>query len=184
MNNIVYLNVGGTQYTTTKSTLCRYPDSMLGRMFSDENKFSLAKDKEGNIFIDGNGIIFEYILDYLRYDIIPDDKDHLKKFMVVCDYFQIPYNTEVTEDFTINRDKAKELNANPSLNEEENKIYQDILICIRDNANNLKSSYDVPTEITESIDFSGIAKIITKLKYLKFTVFFNHSNSSININWH
>ncbi len=30
------LNVGGVLYTTTRSTLAKYPDSMLGAMFGGE----------------------------------------------------------------------------------------------------------------------------------------------------
>ncbi len=33
---LVTLNVGGTEYTTALSTLCRCPDSMLARMFEGD----------------------------------------------------------------------------------------------------------------------------------------------------
>ena len=35
-NNVVRLNVGGVIYTSSRSTLCRYLDSMLGAMFGGE----------------------------------------------------------------------------------------------------------------------------------------------------
>ena len=33
---VVELNVGGTTYATTRSTLCKHPDSMLARMFEGD----------------------------------------------------------------------------------------------------------------------------------------------------
>ena len=36
MEDIIRLDVGGTPYTTSRDTLCRYPDSMFARMFSGE----------------------------------------------------------------------------------------------------------------------------------------------------
>ncbi len=36
MEDIVELNVGGTHFTTTRSTLSKEPDSMLARMFAGD----------------------------------------------------------------------------------------------------------------------------------------------------
>ena len=43
---LVTVNVGGTEYTTAISTLCRYPDSMLARMF-EGNLAPTSKDSKG-----------------------------------------------------------------------------------------------------------------------------------------
>lgn len=62
---VVTLNVGGELYTTSVATLTKYPDSMLGVMFN--GKFpTTTKDKQGNCFIDRDGEMFKYILNYLR----------------------------------------------------------------------------------------------------------------------
>ncbi|KAJ8028385.1 BTB/POZ domain-containing protein KCTD6 [Holothuria leucospilota] len=53
----VVLNVGGTKYMTSEDTL---KDLNLG---DDE---PLVTDREGNIFIDRDGVLFRYILSYLR----------------------------------------------------------------------------------------------------------------------
>ncbi|GAX22423.1 hypothetical protein FisN_14Hu037 [Fistulifera solaris] len=62
-NKIVRLNVGGTRYDVSRDTLARCEGSMLASLISKQWK-------EGNlnepIFIDRNGRLFEYILDYLR----------------------------------------------------------------------------------------------------------------------
>ena len=61
---IVTLNVGGSRYTTTLSTLTKYPDSMLGAMFS--GRHALVQQEDGSYFIDRDGEAFSYILSYLR----------------------------------------------------------------------------------------------------------------------
>lgn len=65
MDQIVELNVGGTFFTTIRSTLCRDPSSMLACMFSGDMTPS-TKDKEGRFFIDRSGEHFGTILAYLR----------------------------------------------------------------------------------------------------------------------
>ncbi|XP_059800210.1 BTB/POZ domain-containing protein KCTD6a [Hypanus sabinus] len=64
MGDPVTLNVGGHLYSTSISTLTRYPDSMLGVMFRGD--FPTAKDSQGNYFIDRDGPLFRYILNFLR----------------------------------------------------------------------------------------------------------------------
>jgi hypothetical protein len=61
---IVTLNVGGTKYTTSLSTLTKYPDSMLGVMFS--GRHALPQQEDGSFFIDRDGDTFSNILSYLR----------------------------------------------------------------------------------------------------------------------
>lgn len=61
---MINLNVGGQMFTTTLTTLTRYPDTMLGAMFS--GRHALVKDQNGAYFIDRNGRCFEPILDFLR----------------------------------------------------------------------------------------------------------------------
>ena len=61
---IVTLNVGGSRYTTTLSTLTKYPDSMLGAMFS--GRHALVQQEDGSYFIDRDGEAFSHVLSYLR----------------------------------------------------------------------------------------------------------------------
>lgn len=67
-SEIVRLNVGGHLYTTTKSTLDRHHSMPLMSILQN-------CDKEGNVFVDRNGRMFEYILEFLRTDklCLPDD---------------------------------------------------------------------------------------------------------------
>ncbi|XP_041479200.1 BTB/POZ domain-containing protein kctd15-like [Lytechinus variegatus] len=64
LEEFVGLNVGGVVYTTSRSTLVRYPDSILGVIFTAS--VPTPKDNQGNYMIDADGQMFRYILNYLR----------------------------------------------------------------------------------------------------------------------
>ncbi|XP_076851094.1 BTB/POZ domain-containing protein KCTD21-like [Brachyhypopomus gauderio] len=85
----VCVNVGGEVYTTTVDTLTRCQDSMLGAMFT--GKIPLLRDKHGNVFIDRDGKVFRYILNYLRGNSLdlPWDYSELDLLRREADFFQI-----------------------------------------------------------------------------------------------
>lgn len=62
---IVQLNVGGTRYDVSRDTLERCEGSMLASLISDHWKEGNSDDDKP-IFIDRNGLLFQYVLDYLR----------------------------------------------------------------------------------------------------------------------
>ena len=78
-SEIVQLNIGGTGYTTTMKTLSREPDSFFPQLFAKEGleRYSHVASKmaDGSIFVDRDGELFVYILDYLRSGklILPDN---------------------------------------------------------------------------------------------------------------
>ena len=57
---IVTINVGGQLFTASLSTLKKYPESMLARMFGSDLCPSL-RDSNGHFFIDRDGGIFSHI---------------------------------------------------------------------------------------------------------------------------
>lgn len=62
---IVYLNIGGCKYVTTRQTLLNtVTTNYFTALFA--NNFAITRDKEGYIFIDRDGKYFEPILEYLR----------------------------------------------------------------------------------------------------------------------
>ena len=65
---IVKLNVGGVKYVTTKSSLFSKGENFLTLLISnnDEQKMLTSHDDEGFIFIDRDGELFRYVLNYLR----------------------------------------------------------------------------------------------------------------------
>ncbi|KAI6078473.1 hypothetical protein LUU34_00038700 [Aix galericulata] len=61
---VVALSVGGVRFVTRASTLRRFPESRLARMLSEEDEeFKLV---DGEFFVDRDGALFAYILDFLR----------------------------------------------------------------------------------------------------------------------
>lgn len=80
--DVVELNIGGVNYTTKLSTLRSHPDSVLAAIFTGREP--VCKDSKGRYFLDRDGVLFRYILDYLRDGglILPDsfrERDRLKK---------------------------------------------------------------------------------------------------------
>ncbi|GFO31557.1 BTB/POZ domain-containing protein kctd7 [Plakobranchus ocellatus] len=66
---VIELNVGGVHHTTTLTTLTKGGSHMLSAMFS--GRHNVAKDAHGRFFIDADGILFKYILRYLRTGELP-----------------------------------------------------------------------------------------------------------------
>lgn len=62
----VKLNVGGNKFETTLTTLTRYPDSMLGTMFSGREGINVKACDDGYVFIDRDGSYFGFVLNFLR----------------------------------------------------------------------------------------------------------------------
>ncbi|XP_072035078.1 BTB/POZ domain-containing protein KCTD15-like [Amphiura filiformis] len=89
MDEVINLNVGGRIYTTSRSTLTRYPDSMLGAMFS--GRIQSTRDLEGNYVIDGDGPLFRFVLNFLRRSVLtlPEDFKELDMLAAEADFYQI-----------------------------------------------------------------------------------------------
>ncbi|KFZ51591.1 Putative potassium channel regulatory protein, partial [Antrostomus carolinensis] len=61
---VVVLSVGGVRFVTRASTLQRFPESRLARMLNDDDQeFKLVN---GEFFVDRDGTLFSYIMDFLR----------------------------------------------------------------------------------------------------------------------
>lgn len=87
---VIDLNVGGVHYTTQLDTLLADTESKLNYMFG-ENLANLTRDAKGRVFIDRDGVLFRYILDYLRDQAIalPEgfrEKERLRK---EAEYFKL-----------------------------------------------------------------------------------------------
>ncbi|KAL6080360.1 BTB/POZ domain-containing protein kctd6 [Balamuthia mandrillaris] len=62
--DVVDLNIGGTFYSTTRTTLCRF-DSMLRSMFSQRYSIQ-GRAADNRVFIDRDGELFKFVLQFLR----------------------------------------------------------------------------------------------------------------------
>lgn len=89
--SIVELNVGGVHYTTTLSTLTRDPDSLLGQMFTGRSRTPVLRDSKGKYFIDRDGVLFRYTLDFLRNQklTLPENFHECERLRQEADYFQM-----------------------------------------------------------------------------------------------
>ena len=90
-DEVVTLNIGGVMYTTTRSTLTKYPDSMLGAMFSGQF-VPTAYDNQGNYFIDRDGYMFRHVLNFLRSGrlCLPQGFKDFDLLEAEADFYQIP----------------------------------------------------------------------------------------------
>jgi hypothetical protein len=93
--SVVELNVGGRHFTTSLSTLTKYPGSMLAAMFS--GRHDTSSDKDGRHFIDWDADRFVNILKFLRFGEIPSGEENKKSFLRGADYFGLPCKTKIVD---------------------------------------------------------------------------------------
>lgn len=86
---VINVNVGGTIYSTYLPTLQKYPNSMLGFIFNNLDDF--ARDKDGNCFINRDGSLFRYVLNFLRTSTldVPEDFKEMASLRKEAEYYQI-----------------------------------------------------------------------------------------------
>ncbi|XP_018496586.1 BTB/POZ domain-containing protein KCTD12 [Galendromus occidentalis] len=87
-DKIVELNVGGTLYTTKASTLLKAENgSCVLRELIEEQ----VKDSQGRLFVDRDGALFRYVLDYLRSGkvTLPEGFSERARLCQEADYFQL-----------------------------------------------------------------------------------------------
>ena len=79
-------------FKTQKSTLTKYPDSMLAIMFQHtvNGLAPMPLTKDGAYFLDANPLYFGEILDYLRHGkIVAEDPNVLKGIKNLANYFRL-----------------------------------------------------------------------------------------------
>jgi len=111
--DIIELNVGGQNFTTSLMTLKRF-DSMYSSMFS--GRHILSKDKNGRFFVDRDPTLFSHILAFLRNDTLPPA--HLAfsiyneaKYLSLQElYSKLEHNKAVTSEMIRNQFLSGSLN--------------------------------------------------------------------------
>ena len=92
MNDWVKLDVGGTKFKTTRSTLTSVPESLLAKMFDpDSERPPAALSEDGDYLIDACPRAFAIILNWLRYKEILDEEVNPKAVIPVAEYFDLVF---------------------------------------------------------------------------------------------
>lgn len=88
--SVIDLNIGGHCYSTSPDTIMKYPESKLSTMFNGETP--AEKDSEGRFFIDRDGALFRYVLNFLRSGVIglPQDFSDYQQLLQEADFYQVP----------------------------------------------------------------------------------------------
>ncbi|XP_062614225.1 BTB/POZ domain-containing protein KCTD6-like [Saccostrea cucullata] len=128
-SEIIRLNVGGHIYTTTRSTLVRYPDSMLGAMFKGDIPSKV--DQDGNFFIDRDGQMFRYILNFCRSGklCLPQQFSDYDLLENEADFYQIePLITSITSSRQNAMKESQEFNYIEIVEENLHSLYSGSLL--------------------------------------------------------
>ncbi|XP_041705359.1 BTB/POZ domain-containing protein KCTD8-like [Coregonus clupeaformis] len=88
---VVELNVGGQVYVTKRSTLVSVPDTTLHAMFARCPPWELPRDSRGRFFIDRDGFLFRYVLDFLRDRqlVLPDHFPERERLQREAEHFKL-----------------------------------------------------------------------------------------------
>jgi len=86
---VIELNVGGHYFTTSLSTLLHESGSLLSSMFT--GNIRVAKDSRGRYFIDRDGVLFRFVLDYLRNNelTLPTNFEETDRLLVEAEFFRL-----------------------------------------------------------------------------------------------
>lgn len=86
---VLELNVGGVTYATRRDTLLREPKSFLAEALCDPEH---ARDARGRLFLDRDGVLFRYVLDYLRDGalVLPESFREHKRLAREAQHYRLP----------------------------------------------------------------------------------------------
>mmetsp|Transcript_922 Transcript_922/g.1197 ORF Transcript_922/g.1197 Transcript_922/m.1197 type:complete len:221 (+) Transcript_922:316-978(+) len=99
MTELVKFDIGGQFYKVSRSLLDKHPESMLFKSASKQ----WQEDPEAEIFIEGNGFRFQFILDYMRNDKLDLPITESKKTIIAeLEYYGITVNEDSIDDTAAN----------------------------------------------------------------------------------
>ncbi|GFT49833.1 hypothetical protein NPIL_519011 [Nephila pilipes] len=89
---VIELNVGGVFYTTSHATLTKESNSLLAQLFGGPLSAGPYRDSKGKFFVDRDGVLFRYILDYLRDQriVLPENFHERRRLRHEAEYFNLP----------------------------------------------------------------------------------------------
>ncbi|XP_066582836.1 BTB/POZ domain-containing protein KCTD16 [Prorops nasuta] len=88
--SVVELNVGGVFYTTALTTLTRESESHLASLFTGQSH--VEKDAKGKYFLDRDGVLFRYVLDFLRNQalVLPEGFRERERLRQEANFYGLP----------------------------------------------------------------------------------------------
>ena len=110
--------MGGVFYTTALTTLTKEEDSLLGQMFTGASKPAAVKDAKGRYFIDRDGVLFRYVLDYLRNQklVLPENFHEKERLKAESEHFQLPGMVQAINTVSCSQNKLAVVNSDASPN--------------------------------------------------------------------
>lgn len=90
-DDVVILNLRGKLFSTRKSNLQKYPETLLGKAFAPGSKFNHFPMSTGTLFIDQNPEHFQMILDFYTLNIFPEAPKNVSEewWKAYLDFFLI-----------------------------------------------------------------------------------------------
>jgi hypothetical protein len=147
-NDIIEFNVGGCQYTTSKTTIMSYPDSMLSLMVA--GLMPSATDKKKRIFIDRDGPLFRHVLNFLRDKQLnlPDGFTEYAQLRQEADFYRIePIINQLDTLF------SNKLGSKSSISSSMSSLV------VSSNVNNICDSTTLTQNPTKSLYFTVVSKL-------------------------
>uniref|UniRef100_A0A914VI91 BTB domain-containing protein n=1 Tax=Plectus sambesii TaxID=2011161 RepID=A0A914VI91_9BILA len=118
-NDIVTLNVGGKEFVTFFGTLANCHSPYFEYMFQVDrisggiiiNYQNIILDRNKRVFIDRDGDLFGYILNYFRdgkRTVLPEDSSTLRRLVREAEFFNLPQLVNILDDRLNQEDKRAE----------------------------------------------------------------------------
>lgn len=90
-NQVIELNVGGSYYATSLNTLMSEKDTYFNELLAEKSQIIL-RDSNNRIFIDRDGHLFRFILDYLRTKNLnlPENFNEKQRLKIEAEFYRLP----------------------------------------------------------------------------------------------
>lgn len=104
----VRLNVGGTVFMTTKTTLCKDTKSFLARLIEEDSDLVSEQDESGAFLIDRDPQYFGPVLNYLRHGKVVLDKNVSEEGVLEeAEFYNITELIKLLKERIYNRDNCR-----------------------------------------------------------------------------
>ncbi|KAH8287758.1 hypothetical protein KR054_012426 [Drosophila jambulina] len=107
----VKLNVGGTYFLTTKTTLSRDPNSFLSRLIQEDSDLNSDRDETGAYLIDRDPKYFAPVLNYLRHGKLVLDGVSEEGVLEEAEFYNVTQLIALLKECIHHRDQVRLLTA-------------------------------------------------------------------------